>query len=129
VVDLNKKSSQQAVQLGKCDRCFTSNTAFWWRIARQVAQKHLRQGGEEALNATASTRRSSTPLPGNKFQDTFTINPYTAMIYWITPVTSDKPADPVWIEAALEDGNVILRLAAEFGTVVLFVRGVPDGRQ
>jgi hypothetical protein len=48
-------------------------------------------------------------LPGNKFQDTFTINPYTAMIYWITAVIPDKPADPVWIEAALEDGNVILR--------------------
>jgi hypothetical protein len=43
VVDLNKKSSQQAVQLGKCDRWFTSNTALWWRIAQQVAQKHLRQ--------------------------------------------------------------------------------------
>jgi hypothetical protein len=48
-------------------------------------------------------------LPGNKFQDTFTIKPYTVMIYWITGVTPDKPADPVWIEAALEDGNVILR--------------------
>jgi hypothetical protein len=48
-------------------------------------------------------------LLGNTFQNTFTINSYTVMIYWITPVIPDKPADPVWIEAALEDGNVLLR--------------------
>ena len=48
-------------------------------------------------------------LPGKKFHETFTIKPYTVMIYWITEATADKPADPVWIEAALEDGNVILR--------------------
>jgi hypothetical protein len=71
-----------------------------------VGAQGIRQAQELRLFAPI---QRNTALPGNKFHDNFTINPYTVMIYWITPFIPDKPADPVWIEAALEDGNVILR--------------------
>jgi hypothetical protein len=68
--------------------------------------REVRQAQELKLFAPI---QRNIALPENKFQDHFTIQPYTVMVYWITPVTPDKPADPVWIEAAPEDGNVILR--------------------
>jgi hypothetical protein len=37
------------------------------------------------------------------------IAPYAVVAYWITPHIPDPPADPIWIEARLEDGNVVLR--------------------
>ena len=48
-------------------------------------------------------------LAGGAFRVTFTVDPFTAMLYWITPFIPDPPADPRWSEATVEDGNVILR--------------------
>jgi hypothetical protein len=53
--------------------------------------------------------QQNVSLASGTFHDTITIDPYTVMIYWITPFVLDPPADPSWIEASVEDGNVILR--------------------
>ena len=45
----------------------------------------------------------------SEVQDIFHIDPFSVMIYWITPFIQDPSADPTRIEATLEDGNVILR--------------------
>jgi hypothetical protein len=48
-------------------------------------------------------------LRAGEFHDLATLEPYAVLAYWITPDISDPPADPVWIEATAEDGNVVLR--------------------
>ena len=48
-------------------------------------------------------------LPDGEFGASFTLRPYGVLAYWITPFRLDRPADPVWLEARAEDGNIILR--------------------
>ena len=71
-----------------------------------AAASAIRQAQE--LTVFAPIQQNVT-LTGGVFRDSFTIDPYAVMLYWITPFIPDAPADPVWIEATVEDGNVILR--------------------
>jgi hypothetical protein len=48
-------------------------------------------------------------VAGGTVRETLTMEPFAVAAYWITPHIPDRPAEPVWIEAHLEDGNVILR--------------------
>lgn len=59
--------------------------------------------------AVAAPIERDIALRAGEFHDTVTLAPYAVSAYWITPFIADPPADPVWIEAAVEDGNVILR--------------------
>src|SRR5437763_1385610 len=59
--------------------------------------------------ATQSQIKQYLPLPEAKFDDVLTLSPWAVVALWITPVITDKPGDPEWIETAVEDGNVILR--------------------
>ena len=60
------------------------------------------------------------------------MTPYAVAAYWITPHIADRPADPAWIEASVEDGNIILRwrpnVEPYFYTyeVYLMVTGQPE---
>jgi Glycosyl hydrolases family 39 len=97
-----------------------------------VAQvRDIRQAQE--LMVSAPIERG-VELSEREFHDLATLAPYAVMAYWITPVIPDLPSDPVWIEAALEDGNVILRWRPNpepffYSYEVYVVRaGVPDER-
>jgi hypothetical protein len=65
----------------------------------------IRQAQELALFAPIQQR--ITPANG-MFRDTFTIAPFTTLLYWITPFLPDIPAAPGWITATEAEGNVIL---------------------
>ena len=71
-----------------------------------AAASAIRQAQELTVFAPI---QQNVALTGGEFHDSFNIDPYTVMLYWITPFLPDAPADPVWIEATVEDGNVILR--------------------
>ena len=49
---------------------------------------------------------------GATFHESLTVDPYTVFAYWITPFIPDALADPIWIGAEVEDGNVVLRWRA-----------------
>ncbi len=59
--------------------------------------------------STIGPIRRSVSLTDGKFHESFTLEPYTTMLYWITPFLPDVPADPEWIEATVEAGDVLLR--------------------
>ena len=59
--------------------------------------------------AVSAPIQSGVALANGKFEESVTIDPYAITAYWITPHIPDRPADPTWIEASAEDGNVILR--------------------
>jgi hypothetical protein len=59
--------------------------------------------------AVSAPMQSGVILASGGFQELVTIAPYVVMAYWITPYIQDRPADPIWIEARVEDSNVILR--------------------
>jgi hypothetical protein len=59
--------------------------------------------------AVAAPIRSGVALTAGEFRELVTIAPYAVVAYWITPYIADSPADPIWIEARLEDANVVLR--------------------
>jgi hypothetical protein len=71
--------------------------------------RRIRQAQE--LTVAAPMERD-VMVTGGEFHDTVTLTPYAVAAYWITPFIADPPADPVWIEAVAEDGNVILRWRA-----------------
>jgi xylan 1,4-beta-xylosidase len=48
-------------------------------------------------------------LVNRTFHDSFTIDRFSVVVYWITPFIPDVPAKPGWIKAIVEAGNVILR--------------------
>jgi hypothetical protein len=68
--------------------------------------RRIRQAQE--LTVAAPIARD-VALKGGEYHDEVTLSPYAVLAYWITPFIADPPADPVWIEAVAEDGNVILR--------------------
>jgi hypothetical protein len=66
----------------------------------------IRHAQELAVSAPI---QSGVILASGGFQELVTIAPCAVMAYWITPYIQDRPADPIWIEARVEDSNVILR--------------------
>jgi len=88
--------------------------------AYSAASEATRNGQFPDAGETASIRRaqelavsapieSGISLADGKFEEAVTISPYAIVTYWITPYIADRPADPAWIEASVEDDNVILR--------------------
>jgi len=68
--------------------------------------RHIRLAQE--LTVFAFIRRDIA-LRHGEFRDTLTIEPCTVAVYWVTPFIQDPPADPSWVKAAVEEGQVILR--------------------
>ena len=68
--------------------------------------RHIRLAQE--LTVFALIRRDMA-LRNGEFRDTLTIEPFTVVVYWITPFIQDPPADPSWVEATVEEGHIILR--------------------
>ena len=52
---------------------------------------------------------SGVVLGEGELRELTSIAPYAVVAYWITPYIPDAPADPIWIEARPEEGNVVLR--------------------
>ena len=48
-------------------------------------------------------------LADGKFSSFLELDPWDVAVLWITPVMPDRPGQPEWLEATVEDGNVILR--------------------
>jgi Glycosyl hydrolases family 39 len=71
--------------------------------------RRIRQAQE--LTVAAPIERNVV-LNGGEYRDAVTLSPYAVLAYWITPFIPDPPADPIWVEAVAEDGNVILRWRA-----------------
>ena len=66
----------------------------------------IRQAQELAVSAPIEV---GVVLTGGELHEPISVAPYAVVAYWITPHIPDPPADPIWIEAKLEDGNVVLR--------------------
>lgn len=49
------------------------------------------------------------PVIDGSYRATLAIEPYTTLCLWITPVLPTVPDAPEWIDASIEEGNVILR--------------------
>jgi hypothetical protein len=79
------------------------------RVDPHPASAKLRDIRSAQEFATQSPIKRNLPLPEGKFEDVLTLTPWAILVLWITPVTAHKPSDPEWIEAAIEDGNAILR--------------------
>ena len=75
-------------------------------LPNAAVARTIRQAQELAVFAPI---RRDVALTRGAFHHTCTVDPFTVIVYWITPSILDPPADPTWIEAASEDGNVILR--------------------
>ncbi|WP_227377862.1 GH39 family glycosyl hydrolase [Haladaptatus halobius] len=48
-------------------------------------------------------------LTAGRLDATLTLDPFTTVLYWITPVIPDTPATPAWIETTVENENVIVQ--------------------
>jgi hypothetical protein len=48
-------------------------------------------------------------LPDGSYRESVTLTPYATTCLWITPSSEEIPASPEWVEATVEDGDVILR--------------------
>jgi hypothetical protein len=74
------------------------------------------------------------PLSGATYGESIALEPYATTCLWITPVLDDAPATPAWLEARVEEGNVVLRWRANrepwfYGYEMWLVRdGVPAER-
>jgi len=80
------------------------------RAAGNFPAPPRREGSDFAQElAVSAPIQSGVALANGKFEESVTIDPYAITAYWITPHIPDRPADPTWIEASAEDGNVILR--------------------
>ena len=83
-------------------------------IPRRGGSAQSLTAAEIAMIRHAQELAVSAPIQRGVFLDreireAVTIAPYAVVAYWITPYIQDRPADPVWIEARVEDANVILR--------------------
>jgi len=94
-IDATHSNSYAAAQRGHADAYPASAALRDIRYAQEFA--------------TQSPIKQNLPLPEGKFDDVLTLSPWAVIALWITPVITDKPSDPEWIETAVEDSNVILR--------------------
>lgn len=62
--------------------------------------------------ALAKPIQVALAAPQHRFEDRLTIAPFAVLVHWITPYNERVPADPVWIETAVEVDRVILRWTA-----------------
>jgi hypothetical protein len=92
--------------------------------------RRIRQAQELTV---ASPIERDVALSGGEYRDAVTLAPYAVLAYWITPFLPDPPAAPVWIEAAVEDGNVILHWRPNvepfFYSYEVYVAGAGEAEQ
>ncbi len=72
----------------------------------RATARRVRQAQELALDAPA---RRGVAVPDGTLTETFALEPSAVTAWWITPFVTEAPAAPEWLEAVIEDGNVILR--------------------
>jgi hypothetical protein len=48
-------------------------------------------------------------VPGGTYTETLTLEPFTTLCLWITPVLPAAPQAPAWLETAMHGKNAILR--------------------
>jgi xylan 1,4-beta-xylosidase len=75
-------------------------------LADPETVRRVRLAQELAADATL---RSGVALPDATLRDAVTLAPFDTLLYWVTPFSDEPPAAPRWLEAAAEDGNVVLR--------------------
>jgi hypothetical protein len=56
MVHMQQKGTQSAVQLGQCERRFTTHAAAGWRVAIQFTQEHLVHCREESFDPASPSR-------------------------------------------------------------------------
>jgi hypothetical protein len=66
----------------------------------------IRQAQELAL---ARPIQRNLALTNGTYREPLTLAPFTTLCLWLTPVRADPPAAPRWLEAMVENGNVVLR--------------------
>jgi Glycosyl hydrolases family 39 len=71
-----------------------------------AAARRIRMMQELAVDAPL---RSGVALAGGELRDRIRVGRFAALLHWITPFGEVAPAAPRWLEASLEDGNVVLR--------------------
>ena len=88
------------------------------QLAPVHASRHNHVGEQQIRLTTPLDRLDRLPriLGGHhlvaeraELRELISIAPYAVVAFWITPYIPDSPADPVWIEAKPEDGNIVLR--------------------
>jgi hypothetical protein len=66
----------------------------------------IRQSQEVALQRPIAR---DVAVPAGTYAETLTLEPFTTLCLWITPVLATAPQEPAWLEATLRDGNAVLR--------------------
>ena len=66
----------------------------------------IRQSQEVALERPIAR---DVAVPAGTYAETLTLEPFTTLCLWITPVLTAAPQEPTWLEATLRDGNAVLR--------------------
>jgi glycosyl hydrolase family 39 (putative alpha-L-iduronidase) len=75
-------------------------------VADSQTERRVRHAQELEVDAPL---QSGIELPDHTFRDRFDIEPCAAVLHWITPFGNEPPGAPSWLEASVEDGNVVLR--------------------
>jgi hypothetical protein len=70
------------------------------------AARQIRQAQELG---TDMPLRSGVTLSSGELRDAFFLGPFATLLHWITPFSDEPPAALRWLEASVEDGNVVLR--------------------
>jgi hypothetical protein len=90
------------------DAKLSNGNAIFSGTGFPTADQAVQIRSSQELSLFAPITRN-VPLTGGTFHDTFTIDPATTILYWLTPFIPDQPAAPFWIEKKAENGNVVLR--------------------
>jgi hypothetical protein len=48
-------------------------------------------------------------VPAGTYTETLTLEPFTTLCLWITPVLATAPRAPAWLETTSRNGSVVLR--------------------
>jgi hypothetical protein len=66
----------------------------------------IRQRQEVAVERPIARDRA---VPAGTYSETLSLEPFTTLCLWITPVSTTAPQAPTWLETAVRNGNAVLR--------------------
>jgi hypothetical protein len=66
----------------------------------------IRQSQEIALERPIAR---DVAVPAGTYAETLTLEPFTTLCLWITPVQATVPQSPTWLETTVRNGNAVLR--------------------
>jgi hypothetical protein len=75
-------------------------------IPASVQIPSIRQHQELAL---ARPIARDIAVPDGTYAETLTLEPFTTLCLWLTPVLATAPRAPTWLESTVRDGHVVLR--------------------